>query len=287
MMAGLLDDFTSLIKTPEGQGLLSGAFGYAAGARRGTPWNNLGRGGIAGLVGYSGAQDREQQQAENAFQQKFRTMQMGDMQRKLDQQAEQQKWLESLNPNQSRLNAALGAGGGPTVANAEKLPAAVDPTQQMMWGAARAGVIPAGDYIKTFLPDSEAFTLSPGQVRVKGGKIVAQAPAESKAPSKVQEYEYAAQNGYKGSFADFVSIGPTISANALAAVRDAQIASINSGIQSQQAKDAYTLPSTPQAAPQAAPKPMGGPVTVTVNGQTFSFPSQQAANQFKQKAGVR
>lgn len=286
-MAGLLDDFSTFIKTPEGQGLLSGVFGYAANAKRGQPINSLGRGGIAGLMGYAGAQDRAEKQEENAFQQKYRTMQMGDMQRKIDQQAAQQKWLETLNPSQARFDAALGGGGGPTTNNAAKLGAPVDPSQQMMWEAARSGVIPAGDYIKTFLPDSEAFTLSPGQVRVKGGKIVAQAPAESKAPSKVQEYEYAVQNGYKGSFADFVSIGPTISANALAAVRDAQIASINSGIQSQQAKDAYTLPSTPQAAPQAAPKPMGGPVTVTVNGQTFSFPSQQAANQFKQKAGVR
>jgi len=282
-MAGLLDDFSSFIKTPEGQGLLSGVFGYAANAKRGQPINSLGRGGIAGLMGYANAQDRAEKQADAAFQQKYRTMQMGDMQRKIDQQAAQQKWLETLNPSQSRLGAALGGGGGPTTNNAAKLGAPVDPSQQMMWEAARSGVIPASDYIKTFLPDTEAYTLGEGQVRIKGGKIVAQAPAESKAPSKVQEYEYAVKNGYKGSFADFVSIGPTISANALAAVRNAQIASINSGVQSQQAKDAYTLPPPPQA----APKQMGGPVTVTVGGQTFSFPSQQAANQFKQKAGVR
>ena len=201
-MAGLLDDFSSFIKTPEGQGLLSGVFGYAANAKRGQPINSLGRGGIAGLMGYAEAQDRAEKQEENAFQQKYRTMQMGDMQRKIDQQAAQQKWLETLNPSQGRLGAALGGGGDPTTNNAATLGAPVDPSQQMMWEAARSGVVPASDYIKSFLPDTEAYTLGEGQVRIKGGKIVAQAPAESKAPSKVQEYEYAVKNGYKGSFAD-------------------------------------------------------------------------------------
>lgn len=54
---GLLDDFSGFLKTPEGQGVLSGVFGLAAGARKGTPWNNLGRGGLAGLQGYSNALD--------------------------------------------------------------------------------------------------------------------------------------------------------------------------------------------------------------------------------------
>jgi hypothetical protein len=37
-----------------------------------------------------------------------------------------------------------------------------------------------------------------------------------------------------------------------------------------------------------APAPTGGPVVVTApNGQRFSFPTQEAANQFKQAAGIR
>lgn len=52
---GLLDDFSAFVKTPEGQGLLSGVSGWAAGAQRGTPFNNIGRGGIAGLTGYMNA----------------------------------------------------------------------------------------------------------------------------------------------------------------------------------------------------------------------------------------
>lgn len=50
-MAGLMD----WIKTPEGQGLLSAAFAGMAGAQRGTPWNNAGRAGVAGLMGYNKA----------------------------------------------------------------------------------------------------------------------------------------------------------------------------------------------------------------------------------------
>lgn len=50
-MAGLMD----WIKTPEGQGLLSAAFAGMAGAQRGTPWNNVGRAGVAGLMGYNKA----------------------------------------------------------------------------------------------------------------------------------------------------------------------------------------------------------------------------------------
>ncbi len=52
-MPGLLD----FINTPEGVGLLSAVAGGLATARRGTPLNNLGRAGIAGLTGYSQAKD--------------------------------------------------------------------------------------------------------------------------------------------------------------------------------------------------------------------------------------
>ena len=51
-ISGLLD----FAKTPEGQGLLAAVAGGLTGARRGTPINNIGRGAMAGLVGYSEAQ---------------------------------------------------------------------------------------------------------------------------------------------------------------------------------------------------------------------------------------
>lgn len=53
-MAGLLD----FIGTPEGQGLLSAAFGGLAGARRGAPLNSIGIAGLSGLQGYQNAQQQ-------------------------------------------------------------------------------------------------------------------------------------------------------------------------------------------------------------------------------------
>lgn len=54
-MDGLLD----FVKTPEGQGLLSAAFGGLAGARRGAPINTLGAAGLAGVAGYGNALQRQ------------------------------------------------------------------------------------------------------------------------------------------------------------------------------------------------------------------------------------
>ncbi len=103
-MAGLLD----FINTPEGQGLLAGAFGGLAGARRGTPFNNVGRAGMAGLLGYGNAQERLGLDADKQF--------------KLAQQARQkQEWAKSdkidglaaqyMLPGQSAMPATPGTAG--------------------------------------------------------------------------------------------------------------------------------------------------------------------------------
>ena len=116
-MQGLLD----FVKTPEGQGILSGLFGYAANARRGTPINNIGRGGIAGMVGYSNALDRQTQGEDEVFQRKFRQMQMDDLVRKQAKAQGEDAWREQtsklLNPSPVSGVDAIGQGGrvGPTV----------------------------------------------------------------------------------------------------------------------------------------------------------------------------
>ncbi len=76
---GLLDDFAGFIKTPEGQGLLSGVAGWAAGARKGTPWNNIGRGGLAGLSGYGSALEQQSQLGQAEQAKKLRDMQISEM----------------------------------------------------------------------------------------------------------------------------------------------------------------------------------------------------------------
>lgn len=59
---GLLDDISGFLNTPEGMGLLSAGAGWAAGAQKGTPWNNIGRGAVAGLGGYATQKDNQLKQ---------------------------------------------------------------------------------------------------------------------------------------------------------------------------------------------------------------------------------
>lgn len=261
----LLSDFGDFIKTPEGQGLLSGVFGYAANAQRGTPINNLGRGGLAGLLGYSNAQERQEQTAENQSLRGYRQMQIDEMKRKIAEQQGQREWrtgLPAVLDQKVAVESDVGPSFGPDTAAINRY--LLDSRS------------PFADEIlkrKLFPKDEEPFTLSAGQVRYgAGGRVVAQAPAEDKTDSKIKQYEYARSNGYRGSFADFVAIGPSITAAALAPLRNAQIDSI-------QGNDAYKLPPPP---PQTT-----GPVTVTVNGQAYQFPNQSAANSFKMKAGIK
>ena len=86
---GLLNFF----KSPGGQGLLSAVAGYAAGARRGTPVNNIGKGLLAGVAGYQGANEDLRKQQEE--------------QRKL---AQQQKLQEVLGNPKSTFADLAGAG---------------------------------------------------------------------------------------------------------------------------------------------------------------------------------
>lgn len=91
-MAGLLD----FISSPAGVGLLSAVAGGMAGARRGTPINNVGRGLVTGLQGYAGAQDQLKQESENALTKQMRQMQMQQLQQQMEQQKAQQAWKAGL-----------------------------------------------------------------------------------------------------------------------------------------------------------------------------------------------
>jgi hypothetical protein len=64
------------LKTPTGQGLIAAGFGGLAGARRGTPLNNIGRAGLAGLTGYASALDRTAQEQQAAEQAELRKLQV-------------------------------------------------------------------------------------------------------------------------------------------------------------------------------------------------------------------
>lgn len=119
-MAGLLD----FVKTPEGQGLLAAAFGGLAGARRGQPLNSLGRAGLAGMQGYTNAQDRVAQEGDAAFQKQFKTAQLKKIEQDLADSQKKSLFLDSLaNPETAALSAGAAVGDvGPTVSNAARVP---------------------------------------------------------------------------------------------------------------------------------------------------------------------
>lgn len=91
-MAGLLD----WLQTPSGIGLLSAVAGGMAGARRGQPVNNVGRGLSAGVTGYSAANDQIKQDADNKQAQQLKQMQMEQLQQSMNQQKELQTWKAGL-----------------------------------------------------------------------------------------------------------------------------------------------------------------------------------------------
>lgn len=158
-MPGLLD----LINTPEGQGLLSAAFGGLAGARRGQPLNSLGRAGVAGVAGFADATDRQTQQAQIA-----KRNQLFDLQLSQGQQAQKDAELNRTNeaafrasiqsPQQASLDGALSSGGGPTAANAAQL-RPVDPRHQQLWQAMSLGQIKPLEYINATTKDKTPIKL--------------------------------------------------------------------------------------------------------------------------------
>ena len=93
-MAGLLE----FMQSPGGIGLLSAIAGGMANARRGTPINNIGRAGIAGMTGYNAANDQIRQEADNKQAQQFKSLQIDQMGQAINTQKEQSAWRAGL-PN--------------------------------------------------------------------------------------------------------------------------------------------------------------------------------------------
>jgi hypothetical protein len=196
-MSGLLD----FIKTPEGQGLLSAVAGGLAGARRGTPLNNIGRGGLAGLAGYSGALDRQGMEGDRAFQQQQRQMQMDEMKRKQAEAQAQQQWRSGLPGVMKQMEPTYGAGeegptmtpGNPNAVNdylmRPESPFLDDLLKQQLFPKAEDYRVVGGDLVKIG----------------KGGITVAhQSQRPDNLPSEQKLYNLAVEQGYKGDFMSFI-----------------------------------------------------------------------------------
>ena len=200
-MQGLLD----FIKTPEGQGLLSGVFGYAANARRGTPINNLGRGGVAGLLGYSNALDREQDAKQNSWLQEYRGLQMDQMRSEIEKnrqaEAERQRIdglvrgaIGGFTPQQ-----AIGMdASGPTQAKANMIgqPGQVDYRALYAQGVPMAKIqelVDLGNVNKTKVKNIETINIDGKPVKVgidEYGQQVAQIGMEWKPLERVDAGGY-------------------------------------------------------------------------------------------------
>lgn len=89
---GLLD----FGQSPAGLGLLGAAAGGLAGARRGTPINNVGRGLVAGLTGYQVANDQIRANQNDDLARRFQEMKMREIEETLAKRRQEKAWREGL-----------------------------------------------------------------------------------------------------------------------------------------------------------------------------------------------
>lgn len=237
-MDGLLD----FIKSPEGQGLLSmvaGGLATAGQPGRG-PLNTIGAAGLAGLQGYSGALERQDQAAQNKQMVDLREMQIKAAKLQVQQQEEASQYLARLSGRGQ--TAAAPQPAAPITSpvfkpeyNAERQGgAAAVPPWASEWSAARRAPAAPAATAASAQPDMRAQilematsgnpilvdrakalaevlklnepkyqTVGDSLVRVDGSKpeaVYRAPPKQEAAPSAVREYEFAVGQGYKGSF---------------------------------------------------------------------------------------
>lgn len=204
-MRGLLD----FVRTPEGQGLLGAVAGGLAGARRGTPFNNVGRGLLGGTAAFGNALDREQQAQQFAAQEQdrqqgrtLREMQIAQAKTQMEREQAQQAWRQGL-PGvvKQATEATYGAGDeGPTMTPAD--PSALT----------RYAMDPRSPYADKILesqlfPKADDYLTVEGVVLKKGPNgltpVYTSPPKPEAQPSAVKEYEYAKSQGYQGTFQQF------------------------------------------------------------------------------------
>lgn len=206
MANGLLD----FLKTAEGQGLLSAAFGGLAGARQGAPLNTLGRAGLAGVAGYGNALEREQQLKQQQAEKEMRDLQMQQLRTQITREQQRQKVLPTLFQGQVNPGSVSipEVGGVPFVTQAKvDHPATVGAPKFDVQRAVSSGLFTPQE-IEAYAkipeigrPKREVF--KPGDVVFEGGKQVLAIPKEQDLPSAVKEYQFAVSQGYSGPFQQF------------------------------------------------------------------------------------
>ena len=202
---GLLDTPGDI--DPRTQGLL--ALGLGMLGSRGNFGQGIAQGGMAGLAAFNDAQQQrqrtalaQQQAQQHALQIQQAQMQMAEMHRAA-KEAETQRGLADQF-RQSIASPMAGIGGPPTVANAAEQPP-VDPYQQQLYQAMKLGQIKPMDYLSATKKDTALIKLGAGEGLYQPGtyKPLVVNPKEDTTPSAVKEYNFAVDQGYKGSLLDF------------------------------------------------------------------------------------
>lgn len=230
---GLLTDFGDFINTPGGMGLLSAVGAGLAGARRGQPLNSIGAGLLGGLQGYSQAQEQQQQQAFNQQRQKLFDSQVAEneaqvkaRQLALERQQTRDTFLSNAFTPQpmmqpSKDQAAISAGNpyanpdfllqtgkANNLPGLDQVPMGVKPINR--FDAIRAQFSPEEALNLEALsapkrPNIQTFKPGDTVRNMDTGEVVFQAPDKApEAPTGVREYQFAKEQGYRGTFQDWV-----------------------------------------------------------------------------------
>lgn len=180
MAKGLLD----FVSTPEGQGLLSAAFGGLAGARRGQPLNSIGRGGLAGLAGYANAQEQQTQDAQRVEMNKDRDQNRVLRQMQMDLQTSQLAKQKGEEQWRAGLSSVYKQATEPTYGAGDEGPTKTAANPQLLNDYMLNQNSPFADEVmknRLFPKQPEAFTLGPSETRFDGaGRPIASAPKQEK-----------------------------------------------------------------------------------------------------------
>lgn len=266
---GLVDIFNTY-EGQQGLGLLAAASARSDGAGFGQRLQE----------GLGMADNWKRKKAQDEFQQ----MQMMEMKSKMEEQQKLRQLASKFYIPASQGVPAYGAGDKllpphlQTGVSGDAIPARPASYDYQGLANAMAEVSPlaAMDLHMKLQKDTTPITVKEGEILLDRNtrKPIYTAPSKPvKDDSKVTQFEYAKATGYKGTFDQFLTLGPSIMAAAVAPLRDAQIGNIN-------AENAYNLP-PPRRTVQT------GAVSVTTPQGTFTFPDQKAANNFKMKAGIK
>lgn len=175
---GLLDNLMGdSLDDPKTTGLLALAANLSSGPKF---MPALAQGLLARQGLLADAETQRQKKGLLGLQMQERQLALQQQQRQADQQQRAQDFLQNLpSPQMQAAQTALAGGGGPTQANALRMPQ-VDPAQQQLLEAVRAGVMPYDQYLSSMRKDDTPVKLGPGEVllggRASGYKPLATAP---------------------------------------------------------------------------------------------------------------